>query len=327
LQFAQRSENMALYYSLQQIPPLSARPLVSVGNFDGLHVGHQALLRALLERARQLACPACALIFNPHPLTVLRPQLRLTLISAIEPRARLLQELGVEVVICLPFDHQLAALPPEEFVGQILVQGLRVQGVYEGYDFNFGKEGRGDITLLRKLGKLHDFTVKQVEPVIMDGAPVSSSRVRQAVRAGNLVLASRLLARPYRLWGRVIPGEGRGAQLLNLPTANLEAKELLLPPGGVYAARAGLSDDCQVYEAIFNLGLNPTFGELAQPRLEAHLFDFQGRLYGREIWLEPVAFLRPERKFSHLDLLKAQMAEDCAQARKLLAAKPLFPAG
>jgi riboflavin kinase/FMN adenylyltransferase len=202
------------------------------------------------------------------------------------------------------------------------VQGLRTRGVYEGYDFNFGQGGKGNIDLLRQLGQVYDFTVEQVAPVILDGAPVSSSWVRRAVMAGDLGLAARLLARPYRLWGRVIPGEGRGSRLLEMPTANLEAEGLLLPPAGVYAARAGLADENdenKVYPAVFNLGVNPTFAEIIKPRLETHLFDFHGDLYGRELWVEPVAFLRPERKFAQLAALRAQMAEDCAQARKILA--------
>ncbi|MDR1396497.1 MAG: bifunctional riboflavin kinase/FAD synthetase [Desulfarculales bacterium] len=315
---------MQVCYNLEQIPLLHTRPAVSVGNFDGVHVGHQALIKALVAQAAEASCPAAAVIFNPHPLALLRPQRQVFLITPLEARIRLLEDLGVDIILCLSFDQALAALSPHDFVGQILVRRLRARWLYEGYNFNFGRSGKGNIALLRQLGDLHDFQVEQVEPVMMEGAPVSSSRVRQAVAGGDLSWAAQLLGRPYRLWGRVVRGAGRGGKLLGMPTANLEVDGLLLPPPGVYAARAGLTATGRVYSAVFNLGLNPTFSEINTPRLEAHLLDFSDDIYGQEIWVEPARFLRPEKKYERIDLLKEQMSRDRGEVRKLLADKDVY---
>ena len=310
---------MQTCYSLEHIPGLTARPVISVGNFDGVHLGHQALINALVGRAQSLSCPSLVLTFTPHPLNLLRPERPVAQIMPLNQRLDLLKQLGVDVVLCLSFDQSLANLSAQEFVRRILVDKLNALEIYESFNFNFGQGGKGDIALLRGMGAEYGFKVEQVPPVMLEGAPVSSSRVRKAVLAGDFVLGNRLLGRAYRFWGKVVHGAGRGGKLLNMPTANLLLNSVLLPPTGVYAAWAGLQGD-EAGAAVFNLGLNPTFNEqLSEARLEVHVLDFSQDLYGREIWVEPVRFLRPELKFSSVEELMAQMERDVKAARALLA--------
>lgn len=307
---------MQVCYNIEHLPEFKARPVVSVGNFDGVHVGHQALMATMAERARLLGgAPTVALTFDPHPLSLLRPDKPLNMISSREERFALLHQAGAQTVLCLNFNHDLASLPAEDFISRILAQKLKAKELVEGFNFNFGKMGKGNVELLRELGPKYDYIVHQVAPVIIENQPVSSSRVRRAILSGDFKLAAGLLGRAWQISGQVVHGEGRGGSLLKTPTANLALPEnQLLPPQGVYAAKAGLHHK---KPALFNLGVNPTFQGLAAPRLEVHILDYDGQLYGREIQVEPVAFLRAERKFSSPQELKIQMERDIEQARRL----------
>jgi riboflavin kinase/FMN adenylyltransferase len=303
---------MQLYFDIEHLPRLRSRPAVSVGNFDGVHLGHQALMATLKKVA--MGAPAIAITFNPHPLALLRPDKTLAMIHSLEQRCQFMIESGAEMALCLKFTHELANLRPHDFILRILVEKLNAAHVVEGYNFNFGKNGQGNVALLRQLAPKYGYVVHLVEPVLLNSAPVSSSRVRQAVAAGNLAAAEQMLGRWYQIKGKVAPGEGRGRKL-GVPTANLELDtELLLPPLGVYAAQVTLPSG-QEKTGIFNLGLNPTFNALVKPRLEVHVMDFDGDLYGQNLLVRPRAFLRDERKFSSPQALMEQMARDIAQAR------------
>ena len=312
---------MQLYYDLEQMPPLPSAPVVSVGNFDGVHLGHQTLMSTLAARANALNCPALALTFHPHPLSLLRPDKQLNMIYSLEQRALLLSRFGAQIILCLRFDQDLAGMSAEDFIRSILVDKLKARELVEGFNFNFGKNGQGNVEFLRQMSHKYNYVVHQVEPVIIDGAPVSSSRVRKAISTGQMELAARLLGRPYQISGTVIHGQRRGAHLLGMPTANLAIEPYqLLPPQGVYAARVQLENG-QQKDALFNLGINPTFGPLPEARLEAHLLDFSGNLYGQHLWVRPWRFLREERKFSTTAELKEQMTQDLEQARQALKIK------
>lgn len=307
---------MQIYYNLNQLPQFAVSPVISAGNFDGVHLGHQALLGTMRERARLLGAPALAITFNPHPLALLRPDKSLNMICSLEQRFELLARFGADITLCLTFDQKLADLSAEDFIRIILVEKLKVKEVVEGYDFNFGKQGRGNVAFLREMGKTYNYVVHQVEPVIIENQPVSSSRIRKSILGGQLDLANEMLGHPYRIAGVVIHGEGRGGPVLKMPTANLQIEPAqLLPPQGVYAARIGLADG-RVLHALFNLGINPTFSEIIKPRIEVHIPHFEGNLYNQKVWVEPVAFLRPERKFDSPAELMRQVVRDIDDARR-----------
>ncbi len=310
---------MQIYYQLEQLPQFSVPPVVSAGNFDGVHLGHQALITTMAERARALSCPSLVITFHPHPLLLLRPDKAFRMICTPAQRFALLERYGAQMVLCLNFDQKLADLSAHDFIRSILVERLQVREMVEGYDFNFGKYGRGNVDFLRQMGEKYNYIVHQLEPVIIGSEPVSSSRIRRAVAAGELALAARLLGHAFQLAGTVMAGEGRGGPLLNTPTANLSTQpNQLLPPQGVYVAKAQLADGARL-PAIFNLGVNPTFNGLSAPRIEVHILDFVGNLYGQNILLEPLAFLRPECKFGSAAELKEQLARDIERTRQYMA--------
>ncbi len=291
-------------------------PVVTIGNFDGVHRGHQALFAKALERARALDGTSVAMTFEPHPMRVLRPAVNLPLITPLEQKLRLIQEFGIQVVVCARFDENFARLSADDFVDKLLVGRLGAAEVVVGYDFAFGHKGLGDMDLLRQKSRRHGFAVHEVGPVMLDGLPVSSTRVRQVVRACDMATARRLLGRHYQVRGRVVTGFGRGGRLLGFPTANLRAEDELLPGAGVYAVLVELEPG-SFLPGVTNIGSNPTFDNDGIT-VETHLLDFSGDLYGREIALHFVEHLRGEKRFSSIEALAAQIAADSAQASELL---------
>lgn len=285
-----------------------------IGAFDGLHLGHQALLRRAGERARALGVPMAAIGFEPLPREVFAhpPPPRLML-----PGAKLagLRMAGADRIGLLRFDAQLAAMPAEAFVRTLLAERLRVREVWVGPDFRFGHKRGGDIDTLRRLGRTLGFEAGTIEPVLVDGERVSSTRIREALRLGDFALAARLLGRPYAIGGHVV----RGAQLgrtLGYPTANLRFGGKVPPLAGIFATRVhGVGPT--PWPAVASFGTRPTV-DGREPLLEAHLFDFDGDLYGRRIRVEFVARLRDEEKFDGLPALVAQMHVDAARAREIL---------
>jgi riboflavin kinase/FMN adenylyltransferase len=288
---------------------------VAVGNFDGVHRGHQALVARALERARATGGSAVALTFDPHPARVLQPQRPLRRLMTEEQRAECLDALGLHVLAVLPFTADLAALSPEEFATRVLCEMLGAQAVVVGADFRFGRARAGDVATLRALGSRLGFDVLAVEPVLAGGAPVSSTRIREALAAGDAELARLLLGRSYFVDGPVVRGDGRG-RTLGIPTANVAVENEILPRTGVYAGRAGVVGE-SLRDAVVNLGRRPTFGG-GEPTVEAHLLDFDADLYGRRLRIAFEARLRDERAFPGKDALVAQIREDVAAARAIL---------
>lgn len=295
---------------------------VTIGNFDGVHLGHQALVRRTLDvcRARGLAC--VVVTFRPHPRTVLTPERPHAPLSTRTQRFALLEGLGVRHILELPFTRQLAALPPETFVREYLLP-LAPRELVVGHDFTLGRGRSGHPDLLRRIGRELGFGVEQVPAVLADGAPVSSTRLRRCLAEGDVALAHRLLGRPYVLSGTVAHGEGRGAGL-GFPTANLDGAATLLPGNGVYATRACCGG--RSFDAVTNIGCKPTFGG-GRLTVESFLLDTAGDFYGQDLRLEFAARLRGERRFADAGALGRQIGADVAAARRILAAENGVPSG
>ncbi|MCA0394864.1 MAG: bifunctional riboflavin kinase/FAD synthetase [Proteobacteria bacterium] len=289
--------------------------VVCIGAFDGLHLGHRALVRRAVARARALGVAAVALSFEPLPREYFAgeaPPPRLGL-----PRARYeaLRELGVDGVGLLRFDAKLSAMSAEAFIEAVLVRRLHAREVWVGPEFRFGHRRAGDLALLRAEGERHGFTAHEIEPVALEGERVSSTRIRKALAEGDFALAARLLGKPYTVSGRVVRGRQLG-RTLGYPTANLRFGDKVPALRGIYATWVhGVGD--APWPAVSSFGTRPTVGGI-EPLLEAHLFDFDGDLYGRRIEVEFVARLRDEEKFPDLPTLVAQMDRDAAQARGML---------
>lgn len=307
---------MEVISGLEELRRRYRHPVVTIGNFDGVHRGHQALLRRCRELARQHQGTAMVMTFEPHPMRVLRPAVNLPLITPLKQKLELIAEQGIDVALCVRFDEHFAALSADDFVDKLLVGRLGVKGVVVGYDFAFGRRGLGDVELLKSKGEGFGFAVEVVPPVMVDGLAVSSTRVRQVVRACDMATARRLLGRHYRIAGRVTSGHGRGGRLLGFPTANLRVEDELLPGAGVYAVLVELEDG-RLLMGANNIGQAPTFpGEGLS--VETHLLDYQGDLYGQYIKVHFVEYLRPEMRFDSPQELAEQIARDVERARQVL---------
>ncbi|TLY37558.1 MAG: bifunctional riboflavin kinase/FAD synthetase [Nitrospirae bacterium] len=294
-------------------------PVVTIGNFDGVHLGHQAVLKLLRERVALHRGTVVVLTFDPHPLRVLTPHVHLRFLSDPEEKLRLLDEAGVDVVVRLPFTRDFASQSPEEFMTAVLSEGLGAKELYVGQTFRFGRERAGTIETLTAAAPRLRLTVRAISPVVINGLPISSTRIRHMVRDGLISEAARLLGRPYRLCGKVIQGEHRGGEL-GFPTANIVPPEgRVLPADGVYATELQVSG--QTLPAVSYIGVRPTFGVGAR-LIETHLLDEGQDLYDREIAIFFHARLRPDQTFESADLLTQQIAADVARTREILRGLP-----
>lgn len=302
-------------YRLEDVQP-SAPTVLAVGVFDGVHIGHQALLRELVARARGRDCTPAVLTFHPHPDVVLGHVSGRFYLTTPPQRAELLAELGVELIVTHPFDEQVRRMRAAAFVER-LVRHLRVCELWVGADFALGYKREGNVAFLRAQGAEHGFAVRAVELLVSDGngQVVSSSGVREALRAGDVERATRWLGRPYRLEGEVVHGDMRG-RTIGFPTANLDVwEEQLLPAEGVYAGWARLGGETLM--AVANIGSRPTFDH-GVVTVEVYLLDFDRDIYGARLAFDVVARLRAERKFASVDALVAQIGRDVERARALL---------
>ena len=289
-------------------PRQSPGPVLTIGNFDGVHRGHQALLARVIGQARAHGTRSCAYTFDPSPVEVLRPELRRPRIQSLEDRLEALGSYGIDEVIVEAFDLDFARHDAAWFASEVIGRRIGAQAVVVGWDFRFGHGREGDATALAGLLPI---PVEQVPALSMDGEVVSSSRIRNLLLEGDVDGAARLLGRPYRIRGRVVHGDGRG-RTIGFPTANIDATTELLPANGVYAVWLTSTDGRRA--AVANLGTRPTFDGVGR-RLEAHALDGASDLYGQDVAVDCVARLRGEVKFSSKDELVAQIARDCADAR------------
>jgi riboflavin kinase / FMN adenylyltransferase len=296
--------------------------VATIGNYDGLHLGHQAMLRQLRQRATEFAVPACVLSFEPSPLeyfAALGRGAAPARLSRWREKYCNLADHAVDRFVCARFDARMQNVAPEDFVQQLLVAAMGVRWLVVGNDFRFAKARAGTVELLRELGGKFGFGVDQIAPFLVDGQRVSSSLVREALASGDLPRAARLLGRPYRMSGKVISGQQLG-RTLGFPTANLRLHRQLTPLVGVFAVRVSGSG-LNAAPGVASLGTRPAIGGSRsglEPLLEAHVFDFNGNLYGRTMHVDFIARLRDERWFPNLDELVAQMNEDAEQARRVI---------
>jgi riboflavin kinase / FMN adenylyltransferase len=305
---------------MQHINQLNAltldRSWLTIGTFDGVHLGHQQIIEALVEGSRAADLPAVVVTFFPHPQLVLKEESRPFYLTLPETRARLLGQLGVDYVYTCPFDKETSQLSAKEFISRLYDQ-FHFEKLLIGYDFALGKDREGNAEVLRSIGREMGYSVEQIPPYYFKGSLVSSSRIREQLREGNVRTAAALLGRDFEVTGRVIHGDDRGKSL-GFATCNLEVHPQLvnLKPG-VYACKAEIQGS--TWKAVTNIGFRPTFGEdLESPRIEAHLLDFSGDLYGQQVRLSFVEHLRDEKKFPEVSGLIAQIQRDIAQTRQIL---------
>ena len=297
------------------------RSVITIGAYDGVHLGHQAVIRHVRQVAADDGAHSAVLTFDRHPATIVRPESAPQILTDPEQRLELLAQTGIEATIVLTFDQRQSEEPPSEFVERVFVNGLATTAVVVGEDFHFGRNREGNVALLRDLGHRFDFEVVPLELVERDDGvdePVSSTAIRRALAGGDVELASTMLGRPYEVRGKVVMGDQRG-RLLGVPTANVEVpNQVCLPADGVYAGWYERPDG-EIHPCAINLGRRPTFYEHADHSLlEAHLLDFDGDLYGERAEVRFAHFLRSERKFSGIDALAAQLKHDIEHARDLM---------
>lgn len=296
------------------IPDRFRGGVVALGNFDGFHLGHQAVVGRAVARAAHEGRPAIVATFDPHPVRFFKPDLPPFRLTTLDQRQRLFAAAGADAMLVFPFDAGLAGTPAEDFVG-LLADRIGAAGVVTGEDFTFGARRGGNVAVLRQLGARHGIAAETVGAVELNGEPVSSSRIREALQAADPGTATRLLTRPFAIEGVVEHGDKRG-RTLGYPTANMRLGDYLRPAYGIYAVRARL-DDGSEHAGVASLGVRPTFDPPAE-LLETYLFDYSGNLYGRTLEVSLHAYLRCEEKFDSLDALIDQMRRDEAEARRLL---------
>lgn len=292
---------------------------VTIGAYDGVHLGHRHLLARLTAQAAARSLDAAVVTFDRHPATVVRPESAPLLLTDLDQKLELLAGCGIDVTLLVPFDRDRADETAEEFVGEVLVGTLAARLVVVGEDFHFGHGRKGNVALLTELGRQYGFEVEGVPLDADAAAPVSSTRIRRLVAAGDVVGAASLLGRPHEVRGEVVHGDGRGAAELGYPTANVAVPDGVALPGlGIYAGHYRHPDGSR-HPAAISVGRRPTFYEAANPLVEAHLLDFDGDLYGQEARVSFTARLREERRFDSVGELIAQMGRDVAAARAALA--------
>jgi riboflavin kinase/FMN adenylyltransferase len=311
-----------LMETLRSIPELSKLPgpvFLAIGVFDGVHLGHQAVISTSAEHAEAANGTAVVVTFDPHPEKILRPETAPHLLTATPHKIALIRNFGVAHLLIIAFDKQFAATEPEDFVQQLVKHSKPLREICVGHEWLFGKNRRGNLELLKKLGAQFEFNVIGVPPIAVNGEIVSSTAIRQAVEAGDFTKATEMLGREYTILGTVVRGDDLGKKI-GFPTANLSAHNEQFPPNGVYFAEAKL--DAARYPGVVNLGYRPTVSSSKAERvLEIHLFDFDREIYGKDLEVRFIRYLRPEKKFENVDALVRQIKADVIYARQLSGVK------
>ena len=298
------------------IPETLRGSIVALGNFDGFHLGHQAVVGRAVQRGFHERRPVIVATFDPHPVRFFKPDVPPFRLTTLDQREHLFAHAGADAMLVFHFDKALAVTSSEDFVGEVLAKRIGAVGVVTGDDFTFGRDRKGDVALLKQLGEQNGIVAEAVAPVLLNGEKISSGRIREALQAGDTGTATHLLSRDFAIEGIVQRGDRRGREL-GYPTANLSLSDYQRPKYGIYAVRVTL-DDGSEYPGVASLGVRPTF-EPPQELLEAHLFGFDGDLYGCRIEVALHAFIREEKKFDGAEALIAHMRDDEAQARRMLA--------
>jgi riboflavin kinase / FMN adenylyltransferase len=306
---------MEILRSIPELERLRGPLFLAIGVFDGVHRGHQAVISTSADHAAASNGTPVVVTFDPHPEKVLRPQAAPHLLSATQHKIALIRALGVEHLLIITFDKEFAATEPEDFVQKLVIHSKPLREICVGHEWSFGKNRRGNLDLLKKLGAKSNFDVVGIPPVKINGVVVSSTAIRQAIEKGDFAKAAEMLGREYTILGTVTRGDNLGKKI-GFPTANLSAHSEQFPPNGVYVAEARI--DGELYRGVINLGIRPTVTSGKSERvLEIHLFDFNRDIYGHDVEVRFLKFLRPEKKFANLDALVQQIRRDVEQARQL----------
>ncbi|HEX2965216.1 MAG TPA: bifunctional riboflavin kinase/FAD synthetase [Syntrophorhabdaceae bacterium] len=302
---------MKIFESLSNIEKFP-NPVLTIGNYDGIHIGHQEIIRRVVAKAKEMSGTPMLMTFNPHPLSVLKPDSYIRLITPLHLKKKLIKSLGIEVMLILPFDTQFQDLPPEMFVQRVLSEKIGVKWIYVGYDFKFGKNGKGTVDTLKDLSKVYNFESDVVQAIQINGERVGSNAIRKLIMEGDVEKAGQFLGRPHMIEGTVVKGENRGKHM-GFPTINLDTFFELVPKNGVYVTEVELKGKSK--PAVTNIGYNPTFGG-KKFLMETHILDFSGNLYGKEVMIYFHKRIRQEMKFSGMEELKQRIAGDIATARE-----------
>lgn len=311
---------MRIIRTISELSAPLSKGVVTIGNFDGVHLGHREIFRRVVSRARELQCTATVVTFVPHPLKVLTPERAPRLLNTYAEKVRLIEASCIDVLVEIPFDEVMAAMDPEQFVREILVDRLGTVLLVIGYDYAFGRERQGNVDFLRDAGRRYGFEVEMLDPIMSGNEVFSSTLVRRRLAAGDVAGVVELLGRNFNLEGRVIHGANRGAGL-GFPTANLLTDKEVLPRPGVYAVKAKLGERC--LDGVMNIGFNPTFGT-ERISLEVHLLDFDEDIYDQSLRIYFVERLRDELVFASADELVQQIRQDVIRTRELLAVRQII---
>jgi riboflavin kinase/FMN adenylyltransferase len=292
--------------------------ILTIGNFDGVHLGHQKILLEVSKRAEEIKGTSMAMTFEPHPMKVLAPDREIRILTPFDEKAKLIADLRIDVLLCINFNRAFANLLPDEFIGDVLVKKIHVKEVIVGSNYTFGKNKKGTVDLLRRRGKKYGFRVKVMRHARINSDIVSSSKIRSLLSKGAVSEVSTFFGRAYSIEGRVIKGKGRGRKLLNIPTANITTPVEIAPKEGVYAVRVGFNNS--VLEGVANIGKNPTFGN-ADVSYEVHLFNFSRDILGKVIRIYFIDRVRGERQFPDPSSLEKQIRNDIEYTQKILNTK------
>lgn len=307
--------SMKIITDLSEISNSLKNVVLTIGNFDGVHIGHQALFNQVIKKAKSIDGTSVVITFEPHPIRVIKSNKHFPLITLYEQKVELIGATGVDTLICIPFTREFAAIPARTFVKKILCDKLGMKAIVVGQDYSFGRKREGDIFLLKEMAVAHGFDVIISEWIDLEGGRISSTEIRNLVREGGVEEAKKLLGRYYQVRGTVIRGRDRGGRLLGFPTANLTLYDELCPKGGVYAVTVEYQDT--TYQGVANIGYSPTFdnGEFS---VEVHILDFDQNIYERPIRVNFIRRLRGEKKFPGPEALSEQISLDIEKARELL---------
>jgi len=292
--------------------------VLTIGNYDGVHIGHQKILSMVLQKAQEIKGTSMVMTFDPHPVKVLAPERDIKLLTTSEEKAKLIKAMGIDVLLFINFNKEFANMLPDDFINTVLVEKFQVREIIVGTNYAFGRHKKGTIELLRRRGEKYGFEVKAVRQVMVHGNVVSSSAIRSLLLKGAVYEASKYLGRAYSIEGSVIKGKGRGQNLLNIPTANITTPVEIAPKEGVYAVKVGLKG--KIYDGVANIGKNPTFGN-QEVSYEVHLFNFSGNLLGQNLRVCFIDRIRGERTFPDIASLEKQIKQDMKSAREILNTK------
>lgn len=308
---------MAIYNSTDRLPVFN-KAVITIGTFDGVHMGHRTILEEVVKHASEIGGESILITFEPHPRKLLFPDKPIEIITPLKDKLDLITEIGIQHIVVVPFTHEFAALSATEYVKQFLVEKFHPASIVIGYDHHFGNDRKGNIELLNELKGEFGFEVVEIDAQLIENAAVSSTKIRNAVKSGDVRFASEMLNRDYSIKGIVVEGAKLG-NTIGYPTANIKPldAEQIVPENGVYAVRVNINDT--TYNGMLNIGIKPTISDTNTRSIEVNIFDFSENIYNKEIEVSFAARIRDEQKFENIEILKQQLANDKVEAEKILA--------